>query len=144
MKEFQEWNFVCHSIEDMYELWLKIQNINPNCRICLVGDLGAGKTTLVKQIVANLNGDAAEVTSPTFSLVNIYPFIGGDLYHLDLYRLNSLDEAIQMGIEEYLEYPNVIIEWPQIIYEILPGDFLHVKIERQQDESRTVTIRKFI
>ena len=88
--------------------------------ILLTGNLGAGKTTLTKFILAELNINE-EVTSPTFSLINVYPYGAKQVYHLDLYRLDSLEEALDIGIEEILHSGNyTIIEWPQIIEDILP------------------------
>lgn len=87
----------------------------------LSGVLGAGKTQLVKGIARGL-GYRGQVTSPTFTLVNEY--IGGrlTLYHIDLYRVKSQDEAIAFGIEEYLPPSSgvTVIEWPERIEELLP------------------------
>lgn len=89
--------------------------------IALEGDLGAGKTTLVKALVKAL-GCIAEVTSPTFSLVNEYPLphFEGKMYHHDWYRLKEAGELYDAGIEEILhEHPSKhLIEWPEL------GDFL--------------------
>lgn len=84
------------------------------------GDLGAGKTTLIKSLCRTL-GCQDEVTSPTFSLVNEYRDSNGNpVYHIDLYRLNTIEEALQMGIQEYLDSGHrCLIEWPEIIAPLL-------------------------
>lgn len=90
--------------------------------ILLKGNMGVGKTTLIKAI-AKVLGSKDEVSSPTFSIVNEYKVNEGVLYHFDLYRLNSIEEAYDFGIEEYL-YSNewVVVEWPDIIKPLLPNE----------------------
>ena len=84
------------------------------------GEMGAGKTTLIKSICKNL-GIIDEVSSPTFSLVNEYKTLNGKtVYHFDFYRIKSINEVYDMGIEEYFESGNIcLIEWPNMIDEIL-------------------------
>ncbi len=103
----------------------------------LTGDLGAGKTTLVKAL-GEIWGVTDDVNSPTFSLVNEYLCEDGStIFHLDLYRLNDIDEALGMGIEEYLYSGNiVIIEWPEVIESLLPDECLRIHIEHLSDTSR--------
>lgn len=107
----------------------------------LYGDLGAGKTTLVQAIVARL-APGELVTSPTFSLINEY--VNGDQYiiHMDLYRLNSLDEAMDIGVEDYLYKGNCFIEWPEIIEDILPETFYKIEIENLGNFTRLLTLKK--
>ena len=104
------------------------------------GPLGAGKTTLIQSICKAL-GVAEAVSSPTFALVNAYETISGEVvYHLDLYRLNSLDEALAMGIEEYLDSGHYcLIEWPAIIEPLLPGEAVQVIIEPMADSCRLIS-----
>lgn len=84
------------------------------------GEMGAGKTTLIKSICKNL-GVIDEVSSPTFSLVNEYKTQKGQtIYHFDFYRIKSINEAYDMGIEEYFDSGNIcLIEWPNLIEDIL-------------------------
>lgn len=84
------------------------------------GEIGAGKTTLIKSICKNL-GVIDDVSSPTFSLVNEYKTKNGEIiYHFDFYRIKSINEAYDIGIEEYFESGNIcLIEWPNMINEIL-------------------------
>lgn len=109
--------------------------------VTLTGDLGAGKTTLVKAIAKQLHVDDS-VTSPTFSLINEYHFKEKGrqpLYHIDLYRLNNVEEALQIGIEEYL-YSSAwcFIEWPDVIEGLLPEDTIKISIDIQDDGSRRI------
>lgn len=90
--------------------------------LALEGDLGAGKTTFVKTIAAALGADPAEVTSPTFSLVQEYPTPEGPLYHFDLYRLESVDEVLALDFEGYLDAAHfAVVEWPGVARDLL-GD----------------------
>jgi tRNA threonylcarbamoyladenosine biosynthesis protein TsaE len=111
-------------------------------KVCiLVGDLGAGKTTIVQAIVSIFALDE-KVTSPTFSLINEYDTKNGDLYHMDLYRLNSLEEALDIGIEEYFYKGNCFIEWPQIIEDILPETYYIIEIENLGNFVRLLKLRR--
>ena len=98
--------------------------------VALDGEMGAGKTTLVKFICSAL-GVEDEVSSPTFSLVNEYLTTdGGTIYHFDLYRLDTPEEALDFGIEEYLESGKLcLIEWPEKLGSYLPEDASRIKIE---------------
>lgn len=101
--------------------------------------MGAGKTTLIKEICLEL-GIKQPVSSPTFSLVNSYlDSENNPFYHFDLYRLNSLSEAMDIGIEEYLDSGNrCVIEWPDSIRDLLPEPFHEIKIEIMENGSRTL------
>ena len=91
--------------------------------VLLVGDLGAGKTTLVKQLKTEY-GSTDVGSSPSFSLINEYTGKNQKIYHIDLYRLNEADEAFQLGIEEYIYSDNMcFIEWPQLIIDYLHPPF---------------------
>jgi tRNA threonylcarbamoyladenosine biosynthesis protein TsaE len=96
----------------------------------LKGEMGSGKTTLVKQIVEQL-GVKGTVASPTFSIVNQYGKTGGRVvYHFDLYRLKNELEAFDIGLEEYLNSGNVcLIEWPEKLEKLLPDQYFEVQIE---------------
>jgi tRNA threonylcarbamoyladenosine biosynthesis protein TsaE len=99
--------------------------------LALRGDLGAGKTHFVKGVAAGLGADPHEVTSPTFTLVNEY--MGGRMpvFHFDLYRLESADELVRIGFDDYLaEDGVVIIEWADKFPELLPSGtrWLHFRV----------------
>ena len=110
--------------------------------IWLEGDLGAGKTTLTKGIAQGL-GVVGYVNSPTFTLVNQYQ---GRLpvFHLDCYRLESSWEALDFGIEEYLDAGGVtIIEWPERIRDILPPERLLIGLEYLDETERLLRLEAF-
>lgn len=100
---------------------------------CFKGDLGAGKTTLVKGIVEGATTcDPNSVTSPTYTYLNIYDTV----YHFDLYRLSGLDDFYEMGFEEYFDQPGYLcIEWSERIAEILPEN--HCMIEMNAIDATT-------
>ncbi len=103
-----------------------------------VGNLGAGKTTLIKSLTKALGIDD-KVQSPTFSLVNQY---GQKIYHFDCYRLNSLTEAFDFGMEEYLESDKYCwIEWPEKVESILPVPYVEIKIEYGKNQTRNISIQ---
>lgn len=106
-----------------------IISASENKRIVLLnGEMGAGKTTLVKE-VALLLGVKENVSSPTFSIVNEYE---GDelIYHFDLYRLEAEEEAYDFGIEEYFDSGNLcLLEWPEKISNLLPGEEECLKVD---------------
>jgi len=108
----------------------------PYC-FALNGDLGAGKTTFVKYLMAEV-GIKDLVTSPTYSLVNVYGEGDKKIYHLDLYRLNDWREAINIGIEEILDSKHYVwIEWPKIIDHLLPVTTLQLNI-------KVITNKRFV
>ena len=93
------------------------------------GEMGAGKTTLIKAICHEL-GCEDEVSSPTFSLVNHYVSpSAGDVFHFDCYRLKSTEEAMDIGFEEYLESGSYcLIEWPEIILKLISEPYVEVEV----------------
>ncbi|MFB9057682.1 tRNA (adenosine(37)-N6)-threonylcarbamoyltransferase complex ATPase subunit type 1 TsaE [Mariniflexile ostreae] len=108
--------------------------------ILIYGDMGAGKTTLIKAIVKALGSDDG-VSSPTFSIVNEYEINKGMVYHFDLYRIPLLEDAYNFGIEDYIYSKEwCIIEWPQVIESILPEPFDRIDLEINPDNSRTLKL----
>jgi len=109
--------------------------------VLLKGNLGAGKTTLTQQIVFTL-GHTGSTSSPTYSLVNEYEGTNGPIYHMDLYRLNDLDEAYDIGIEDYLYSGNYcFIEWPELIMDMIEGEpYVQMNIEQVEDGVRKVEV----
>lgn len=108
--------------------------------ITLTGNLGAGKTTLVKALAQHL-GTTETVSSPTYSLVNEYHYGNKIIYHLDLYRLETLDEALAIGIEDYLYSGNYcFVEWANIIAPLLPNNAAHITIIANPNQTRTLTL----
>lgn len=108
-----------------------------------IGDLGAGKTTLIKEICIFL-GVNDEVASPSFSIINEYLGKLTPVYHFDFYRLKSVEEAIDIGVSEYFHSGYYcFIEWPQKIENILPDDLLLVNIEGDDNENRVFKLTKY-
>lgn len=107
--------------------------------IALHGTLGSGKTQLVKGLAAGL-GFEGDVTSPTFTIIHEY--LGGRLpvYHLDLYRLESVQDAYRIGLDDYLPGDGVtVVEWPERAAPLLPASTRHFTIEVASLNERTIT-----
>lgn len=102
------------------------------------GPMGAGKTTLIKALCAQL-GVVEAVNSPTFSLVNAYKVSKEMIYHFDFYRLNHAGEALDFGLEEYLESGNFcFLEWADKVAEHLPLHYDYYKISIRDDSKRII------
>lgn len=108
------------------------------------GDLGAGKTTLIKAICRFFDVEDT-VNSPTFSLVNEYRGRNGAIfYHLDFYRIKDEEEALDIGAEEYIYSGNYcFIEWPSKIASLLPREYISVSITVEPDESRILKLANY-
>ncbi|MCA9408700.1 MAG: tRNA (adenosine(37)-N6)-threonylcarbamoyltransferase complex ATPase subunit type 1 TsaE [Candidatus Omnitrophica bacterium] len=108
--------------------------------VCLLGDLGAGKTALVKSIASGLKISPEKVQSPTFVLMNTYEG-KKPLYHFDLYRLDDLKEIALLGYEEYLYGDGIAaIEWAEKLGDLMPQEYLKIELKHQKDESRCIKI----
>ncbi len=105
------------------------------------GEMGAGKTTLIREIAAAL-GVADTVTSPTFAIVNSYKGEGDrHIYHFDFYRIEDLREAFDFGYEEYFYSGDLcLVEWPEKIEQLLPEETMNVRITVDDETSRTFEI----
>ena len=112
------------------------------CRVCVLqGEMGSGKTTLVKAFGKAL-GVVDTMASPTFSLVNEYVTISGErVYHFDLYRLKSAYEVFDIGAEEYLYSGQYcFVEWPEKIWTLLPEECAEVRISVEDEHHRTIEL----
>ncbi len=106
------------------------------------GEMGAGKTTLIKSLCECL-GAEENVTSPTFSIVNEYEGATNKIYHFDFYRLKNETEALDMGYEEYFYSGNYcLIEWPEKIAGLLPEHYIRVDIQVLNHDERLLTFEK--
>lgn len=100
--------------------------------VCLTGDLGAGKTLLAKGVAAGLGAAPEEVTSPTFTIMNVYQGRDLELRHFDLYRLNRAEELEDIGFGEYAGGEGVtLIEWAELFREELPPEYLQITLLRE-------------
>jgi tRNA threonylcarbamoyladenosine biosynthesis protein TsaE len=115
---------------ELKEVARQILSLDENSRIFLVdAPMGAGKTTLIKQLCKEL-GSNDNFGSPSYSIVNEYSYSNGKIYHFDLYRLKSVDELFDLGIEEYLDSGNYcFFEWPDLIEELIKISYKKIKIE---------------
>tara|TARA_B100000809_G_scaffold266700_1_gene330853 strand:- start:13820 stop:14233 length:414 start_codon:yes stop_codon:yes gene_type:complete len=112
----------------------------PNKILLFYGDMGVGKTTLIKEIAKQL-GVKEIINSPTFALVNEYKIKDDKVYHFDFYRINKEEEAMDIGIEEYFFSSNWnLIEWPQKISNLLPTNSTKIQLTKNQNGSRTIKI----
>jgi tRNA threonylcarbamoyladenosine biosynthesis protein TsaE len=109
--------------------------------ICLQGDLGAGKTTLVQGLAQGW-GSLDPVSSPTFIIVNNYRRPDDEqLFHMDAYRLDSAPEAAELDLDEMLARGSLLIEWPERIREILPAEYMWISFEYVAEENRHMVIK---
>jgi len=101
------------------------------------GPMGAGKTTIIKAVCRALGAEDT-VSSPTFTLVNEYETVSGEiLYHIDFYRIKKKEEVLDFGIEEYFFSGSYcLMEWPELIGEILPGETVKISITVDDKEQR--------
>lgn len=119
-----------------------LDNIKHINIVLLKGDLGSGKTTLVKSILKKL-GVNDEIKSPTFSIVNEYDHPSGPIYHFDLYRIEKIDELDVIGFEEYIDNSNIcFIEWPEIGMEKIFGNYMQINLGHIDDNKREILITK--
>ena len=131
-----------HQIEEIAERLLQFADEK---KIFLFeGEMGSGKTTLIKKLCEKLQADTS-LSSPTYSIVNEYPIRASSvkIYHMDLYRLKDMQEALAIGIEEYLFSENYcFIEWAALIEPMLRDEAVKVQLSYIDENSRKITIFK--
>jgi len=132
---------IIFSLEEINEVAQKIISEQPKKVILFNGEMGVGKTTLIKELSKNL-GVTDATSSPTFSLVNEYQANDNQLvYHFDVYRLKSESEALDMGIDEYLYSGNwCFIEWAEKIPNLIPDEHSIIEIITLPDGRRELTL----
>jgi len=137
-------NLTATSLTQLPAIASEIISYAGNTRIFLFyGDMGAGKTTLIKSLCKALGSDD-NITSPTFSIVNEYKADAGKIYHFDFYRLKNQTEALDIGCEEYFYSGNYcFIEWPEKIADLLPEHFIKIQLIVLSDGTRQITLDKF-
>lgn len=120
---------------------LVLESLNGRNVVAFFAPMGAGKTTLISTLMETL-GSEDIVTSPTFALVNQYYTSEREpVYHFDFYRINSINEAFDMGYEEYFYSGDLcLVEWPEKVEQLLPDDTMVVKIEIVDENTRRFTI----
>ncbi|MDR3266403.1 MAG: tRNA (adenosine(37)-N6)-threonylcarbamoyltransferase complex ATPase subunit type 1 TsaE [Tannerella sp.] len=129
-------------LENIQDTAKKIcEYLNDKHIIALYGNMGAGKTTLIKAICRE-KGVVENVTSPTFSLVNEYKTSGNEtIYHFDFYRINNIAEVYDFGYEEYFDSGELcFIEWPEMIENLLPDNILRINIKTLDDNKREIMV----
>jgi len=134
-------SFSAITIEDLLRVAQEILASCENDRIfAFYGDLGAGKTTLIKRL-CSLLGVEERVSSPTFNLVNVYEGENEDIYHFDFYRIKDEMEALGIGAQEYFDSGEYcFIEWPEKIPNFLPEEAIHIQLEIVDSYSRDILI----
>jgi len=114
-----------------------------NKTLLFYGQMGVGKTTLIKELCRSL-GVLDNISSPTFSLVNEYQTANNDkVYHFDFYRIEDEEEAFDIGIEDYFDSKNwCFIEWPENIENLLPLDAVEIHLSLLDDEQRNIQLKQ--
>ena len=134
--------FYAHTEEDLIKISMDFLNLFDDHRVfAFKGEMGAGKTTFISYL-AKAMGIVDAVSSPTYGYVNEYesPFYG-TVYHFDLYRIESEEEAYDIGIEEYIYGDNIVfLEWAENIENLLPEDCVWVNITKDDQDGREIEV----
>ena len=131
---------IAKSTGDLDAIGRELLKTYPDHRVfAFYGEMGAGKTTFIKALCKQL-GVVDNVASPTFAIINAYLATGNsELYHFDFYRIKKLQEALDIGSEEYFYSGNYcFIEWPELVADLLPEDSVAVSIEIGQGEHERI------
>jgi tRNA threonylcarbamoyladenosine biosynthesis protein TsaE len=129
-----------YTLQDLSQVATSVLSSVQSKTLLFYGEMGVGKTTLIKALAAEM-GVRDTLTSPTFSIVNEHSLDGGTLYHFDCYRLETEEEALDIGIEDYFESGEwIFVEWPENISSLLPEQYEHIKLAKNNNGSRTLNI----
>jgi tRNA threonylcarbamoyladenosine biosynthesis protein TsaE len=138
-----EKTYICDSLGELDGIAADILESFPGPGLfALHGEMGSGKTTLIKRFCSVL-GSIDTVTSPTFALINEYQTENaGPIYHFDVYRIKKLEEVMDIGYETYFYSGNyVFVEWPEMITELLPEEYVYIKIREIEDNKREILVK---
>ncbi|MBQ8968126.1 MAG: tRNA (adenosine(37)-N6)-threonylcarbamoyltransferase complex ATPase subunit type 1 TsaE [Bacteroidaceae bacterium] len=141
MEKLLTFNFQLSTIQEAAQQF--VQAMQGRTVFAFHGAMGAGKTTFIKAICEALGVRDDVVASPTFAIVNEYQADGPfpTIFHFDFYRIRRLEEAVDMGFDDYLYSGSpCFIEWPELVEPLLPEDTVNVEISEQPDGSRQVTL----
>ncbi|QIE58345.1 tRNA (adenosine(37)-N6)-threonylcarbamoyltransferase complex ATPase subunit type 1 TsaE [Rasiella rasia] len=129
-----------YTLQELPEIAGKVLSAATTKTLLFYGEMGVGKTTFINVLAKKL-GVSEVMGSPTFSIVNEYELANDLLYHFDCYRIETEDEALDIGIEDYLDSGHwCFIEWPERIESLLPKDTTRIQLTKNQNGSRTVYI----
>lgn len=131
---------ISYTIDEINSIAKEILSLDNCSKIYVfIGEMGSGKTTLIKSLVKEL-GYKGNVNSPTFSIINEYSN-GNKIFHFDFYRINDKNELLDLGIEEYINSDHwCFIEWPDLIIDLLPEGFIRINLETISENERKITI----
>ena len=131
-----------YTLQQLPEIAKEVIEFSNHKVLLFYGEMGVGKTTLIKEIVKQLEV-LDTVSSPTFSLVNEYHTLKNEkVFHFDFYRINKEEEAMDMGIEEYFYSNNwCLVEWPNKVENLLPLNSVIIKITASENQLRTIEVR---
>ena len=131
---------ISYTIDEINSIAKEILSLYNSSKIYVfIGEMGSGKTTLIKSLVKEL-GYKGNVNSPTFSIINEYSN-GNKIFHFDFYRINDKNELLDLGIEEYINSDHwCFIEWPDLIIDLLPEGFIRINLETISEYERKINI----
>ncbi len=136
-------NFISHSEAETLEIAANFaKNISAGSVVALYGTLGAGKSAFCRGFIQSLCKTVEDVPSPTFTLLQTYEAPLFEIYHFDMYRLKTPEEAYELGIEDAFLDGVSLIEWPEKIGSLLPKNAIRITFQIQEDQSRLITIEE--
>ena len=132
---------IAYSLKELNNVANQVLKSVKSKTILFYGDMGTGKTTLIKALIEALGSDD-DVSSPTYSIVNEYTLSDDVIYHFDLYRLKSIEEAYDFGIEDYLQTEGwLFIEWPELIKNHLDVEYDIIELSISEQNKRILTLK---
>lgn len=123
--------FICNSLNDTQKAAEYFSEFaKPGQCFALYGNLGFGKTTFAQYLIKTLNPKIENIISPTFNIIQTYPSKIAEIWHIDCYRLKSADEFYDLGIDEAFLDCITVVEWPEIIGDLLPSDVIKIQFSK--------------